>query len=533
MTPLRLIIDLNRCFEPNAFNTGPPIPSSPYTSTSGTSSLSGDTFELLESRWSTSTPDLTSSPASSVGSSLHSLTLEDEEIRKIFANPEFECTANSAFQKYDTNIGECSTSGKDELNPLAAPFTPSFLRVYCPETVKPVDPTFQPSPLDLGFNPVDFTYPSPHSNEYVHHDSHYRQCVPLPAVYSPGPLRTSLQLESDALELATAVPRALQGSLQYMPPVYYPLLQEALLPESSDRLRKILAGAIVNGSTKWDIETLLDLAEMLGEEACKPNQHSSTTGRPITACDASRYTPINGLHELDLQQDGSEHQSSENVVADVARHLYVQLNEIHEELGQTFAWNLRETILTRFIHCWDGTKPSSINYKNRPHIHYVRSALTLCKSIAALFTRGLIMKAHISMCLSILMKDLMSVEHFEALAIIVLGCGSEFWCPAAGDPITTVEVEVAPGGVVNMTDGSLLLSTSQERATVKVLESDHVTYFLSGLAANVAGRNLRGEESVVGQGWGKGQLAARIRELVDSVKLWESILMNPSTVPAS
>lgn len=143
------------------------------------------------------------------------------------------------------------------------------------------------------------------------------------------------------------------------------------------------------------------------------------------------------------------------------------------------------------------------------------------------------MKEHISMCLSALMKDLMSVEHFEALANIVIGCGAEFWGPVPGDPITTVEVEVAPGGVVNMADGSLLLSTNQDRATVKVIESDHVTYFLSGLVANVVGRNLRGEESVVGQGWAQGQLPARIREVVDAVKLWESIVMNPSAIPAT
>ncbi|PPQ67711.1 hypothetical protein CVT25_009317 [Psilocybe cyanescens] len=534
MSPSRLIIDLNRCFEPNAFNTGPPIPSSPQQCALHISSQSDDAFALLESRRDASTPDLTSSPTSSVGSSLHSLTLEDEEIRKIFANPEFTYSTSDTFQRYDidaTTTGEeiGFRSRKDELNPLAVPFTPSFARAHCPENLKAVEPACQPSPLDLEFNPVDFAYSSPDIDDYSLHYWAYRQCVPLPHLYSPGPLRTSFNPENVNLEPTTAVPRPPQCP----PPVYNPLFQEAMHSETSDRLRKILTNAIVTGSTKWDIDTLLELAELIGEEACKPSQRGIVQDHPLAACDVSRYTPIDaGLQGIDLQQEVSEQQTPEHIVADVAKHLYTQLNEMHEELGQTFAWNLRETILTRFIHCWDDAKPASINYHNRPHVHYVRSALALCKSVAALFTQGLIMREHISMCLSILMKDLMSVEHFEALALIVLGCGAEFWCPVHGDPITTVDVEVAPG-VIGMSDGSLLLSTNQERATVQVIQSNHVTYFLSGLVANLVGRNLRGDESVVGQGWGQGQLPMRIREVVDSVKLWESVVMNPSTIPAT
>lgn len=170
---------------------------------------------------------------------------------------------------------------------------------------------------------------------------------------------------------------------------------------------------------------------------------------------------------------------------------------------------------------------SAITFENRPTIHDVRSALAVCKSIGALFTRNLITHQHISMCISILMKDLMSVEHLEALANLVLNAGPTFWKATNADTISEVEVTAEPG-VLPLADGSLLFSTKSDPVVTRVHHNSHVLHFLSGLSANIFQRNLRGEESVVNMGWTKGQFAARVVELVDTVNHWESIMNTPT-----
>jgi len=104
----------------------------------------------------------------------------------------------------------------------------------------------------------------------------------------------------------------------------------------------------------------------------------------------------------------------------------------------------------------------------------------------------------------------MSVEHFEALSNLVLGCGPSFWGPTS-DSVHEINVSV------NGADGS----------EEKIRLNNHVTLFLAGLEANIVKWQLTDQKSVLRQPWGTGQLAWRVQLVVDSVNLWEAVYMAP------
>jgi hypothetical protein len=148
------IADFNRFFEPNPFNTGPPIPPP---------ALLALLFEiecepLMESNLDSeiSTPELSSSPTSTAPSSPQSsrsaLSLDDPEIRKIWEDPRFgpvvhdgtppelnNFTSALPFQEEEYTLLNTPTflkegfGGRDpfasagSLNPLAQPFVPCFI----------------------------------------------------------------------------------------------------------------------------------------------------------------------------------------------------------------------------------------------------------------------------------------------------------------------------------------------------------------------------------------------------------------------
>lgn len=149
-------------------------------------------------------------------------------------------------------------------------------------------------------------------------------------------------------------------------------------------------------------------------------------------------------------------------------------------------------------------KPGSISYNTAPSSRFVRSSLSLCNAIAALFKQNLIGREHISMCISVLLKDLMSVEHTEAVYNIILGCGQSFW--AQTNPSEDIHPTLHPDGVIQL--------------------NCHVHDFITGLHANFTNNNLTDDMSVVGQPWRKGQLLARLAETVDCVREWESLLIS-------
>lgn len=107
------------------------------------------------------------------------------------------------------------------------------------------------------------------------------------------------------------------------------------------------------------------------------------------------------------------------------------------------------------------------------------------------------------MCVSILLKDLMSVEHAKAVSNIIVGCGKGFW--ESSD-----------------TSKSSNMSTPQEQAQK---HHAHMHEFITGLHANYVQRNLQDSMSVVSQPWSNGQLLALLADIVNNVRLWERTLI--------
>lgn len=103
------------------------------------------------------------------------------------------------------------------------------------------------------------------------------------------------------------------------------------------------------------------------------------------------------------------------------------------------------------------------------------------------------------MCISILLKDLMSVEHAEAVCNIVMGCGQAFWAAGAAS------------------EAKSLLSTDR---TLRI--NLHVHEFITGLHANFTQRNLHDRMSVTGQPWRHGMLLQCLEEIVNNVRRWEA-----------
>ena len=142
---------------------------------------------------------------------------------------------------------------------------------------------------------------------------------------------------------------------------------------------------------------------------------------------------------------------------------------------------------------------------SKPATSYdVRCALTLCKSIASFFSQKLIMHRHITMCINILLRYLMSVEHVEALALLVLGCGPAFW------DVSTFTSTTRGGNHEHPTHTAEL-----------------VEVFLSTLVATVTNFSLlQDPRSLVfpREAWGEGQLMTRLNQIEVAVKEWEVLL---------
>lgn len=102
------------------------------------------------------------------------------------------------------------------------------------------------------------------------------------------------------------------------------------------------------------------------------------------------------------------------------------------------------------------------------------------------------------MCIKILLKHLMSVEHVEALALLTLGCGPAFWT---------------------------FTSKTQEpqKYTAELVQA-----FLAALITSVTDFTLHDSKSLVfpPEVWGEGQLMTRLQQIEVAVKMWERSPIN-------
>lgn len=313
MPPSQLIIDFNRCFEPNPFNTGPSIPlthqvippsneiHSPFPRPGSLGLRHGD-VDL---------PDLSNSPASTT-SSAASLRLGDEEIKNIFSRPRNNVT-------YDP-------SKKEDLNPRAVPFVPSFVILR------------NESPAIAMIHDTECSYPHP---------------LGLP--YPP------------TKEIPRSVPdplsREISGS-QQSTPAYLSFLNAAFGSSTQPDERQVLAKLIITSHDVWDIENLLELAENICLTGCNSGP-DFVDGKVISTCHPTRYHPTHEKLQTIRDQYANEVQTSESVAL-VTAELHRQFSTLKgEEVAQAFAWNIREVALMQFIHGWDCVRFSLVSHQSR------------------------------------------------------------------------------------------------------------------------------------------------------------------------
>ncbi|KAF8882041.1 hypothetical protein CPB84DRAFT_1751009 [Gymnopilus junonius] len=490
MAPVtRLILDFNRWLAPNPFNTGPPIPQLSQPFGTEDTPWTTSTFRAVESdsqRSDTSTPDLTNSPSSTVSS------LEDEGIRRIFSP--------SRYQGFDgADVPGCSNTApqhprKDELNPHAVPFVPSFITysgIHNPIS-NWVDPSlsYAPPPLELGvqlFNLVDPPLEDPEQTP-VFEDSPHPETIsqlpldppgiPYPPIYS------------------TPQPRPEGPTPECPPPQYLPVLLDALKPGRTSREREVLAGVIVNIVDDWNIDSLLELAERVAMEASNPTLHATLDTMEIREIPRTPFQNSLMIYSI----EAAEEPTHETKVAELAAGLNMHFNRHHREVGQFFTWNLREIVLTRLINFWDYEKPQAITLaSNQPLIMFNPHS-------------------------HVLMKKLESVEHVEALAHLVLGCGPTFWKPV--DVGSGPSLANPPANPCTVPENTMVLQHDDlDSEKLQMHVKENINLFLTGLEANLLGRRLKDEDSVVGQPWERGRLLKTIQEIVDVVKYRESIIL--------
>jgi hypothetical protein len=332
MAQPQLIINFNRYIEPNAFNTGPAIPTpSPSISPNEIHSPLPQlvSFHPAPSGWDV--PELSTSPASTISST--SLKLEDEEIKRIFSHPRFTPSHDTSYnqQQYTSFDQEFHASyspdsiRKEDLNPHAAPFVPSSILPGSQQKDAIINDTHSSLP----------TQQTP---------PHYPPGLPLPAacLWPPSVFDTHMG----------AVDQPSQPD-----PKYLPNLHDFLNSSTTPSEREALVKVIVNSTAIWDIENLLALAESLCAAACNSAPNFDEEHQAMFTCHFSRYLPVN---------DTSDKSDSLNVevfpkpddVAAVAAELQRQFSNLQgEEVAQAFVWNMREVVLMQFINSWDCVSP--------------------------------------------------------------------------------------------------------------------------------------------------------------------------------
>jgi hypothetical protein len=349
MPPSQLIIDFNRCFEPNPFNTGPSIPSK--QTVSWTPLLSHVSLPDIHRG---DTPDLTASPSSSVSSVL---PLESEEIKKIFSFPAYEVDAVDPPQRfslfeqyglarsaefyqnhspfphlrpelYQAHVDDFAGLLKGELNPHAPAFVPTFSKPL----PNHIEPALEPEPLDLpltGFQGIPLS----------------ENVSPPPGLPHPPAFQTA---QPSPPHPANVQPAPCIG------PAYFPLLLHASLENTTFQERADLMCTLVRSREHWSMECLLELAQHISVGALFPGGFVNERGDELPACAPSRYVPAQPQQTDSNIPETNERMRPEGILADITKQLYIRFRERHgDDCAQAFLWNVRELVLVQFKQSWD------------------------------------------------------------------------------------------------------------------------------------------------------------------------------------
>lgn len=129
--------------------------------------------------------------------------------------------------------------------------------------------------------------------------------------------------------------------------------------------------------------------------------------------------------------------SNSNILAPFAREIHLCLQSTFgEHISHSFAWHLREGTMGVFKASWCTTVcPNAISRNNSPSEEYVHTATAFLRFIGELFSTGVLIKENISVCLSVLVHELVSIEHIEAIRTLIESAEVGFWYgPEDGRP---------------------------------------------------------------------------------------------------
>ena len=153
---------------------------------------------------------------------------------------------------------------------------------------------------------------------------------------------------------------------------------------------------VISLSTPWDLSDFIELAQ---------------------------HFAWKGYHQL---QEGQE------PLAEFAFDVYTSFyTALGPESAQSFIWHLREKIVGQFLTAWDPDHPNAITLENSDKQllarDFVLSSLSMAKLVGDLFVHNLVPRLHAASCLSVLFKNLCSVEHVVAICNLVMHAGVGLW----------------------------------------------------------------------------------------------------------
>ncbi|KAK7438253.1 hypothetical protein VKT23_018183, partial [Stygiomarasmius scandens] len=171
-----------------------------------------------------------------------------------------------------------------------------------------------------------------------------------------------------------------------------------------------------------------------------------------------------------------------------------------EETADSFVWLLKESVLGTFKATWHASEsPKAISYHLTPPDSFIESGIALVSFIGDLFRARLFDEPQIALCLSILVNELVSLEHIAAISSLIKHTQALFW--------------------TYKSEGQLLTSHPDPSfGAMRVVEKPRIRTFLDRFLASAAA--VRDGHSVLCKKVVPGQREQMVREVVDLLVGW-------------
>ncbi|KAK7054401.1 hypothetical protein VNI00_003595 [Paramarasmius palmivorus] len=122
--------------------------------------------------------------------------------------------------------------------------------------------------------------------------------------------------------------------------------------------------------------------------------------------------------------------ANRDALAPFARELYLCFASIlGQETASCFLGSLQTTVMELFRNSWcTEINQTAISYLHPPSTELLASAISITSFIGDMFAHDLYPKTQICVCISVIVHELYSVEHLEALRVLIEHSQAGFWC---------------------------------------------------------------------------------------------------------